>query len=627
MTQRMLIAALVGLAGLLRGAPAVAQALTQPDVEGVIGRVVQEATARGAPATIAVVDRMGAVLAVYAMAGAAPSFPVADNPRGADAPAMVDGLNGVALPAAAEAIAKALTAAYLSSNQNAFSSRTASQIVQDHFNPGIRDTPSGPLYGVQFSQLPCSDILVRVSGQDPSTLTRGPHRSPLGLAADPGGLPLYKNGALVGAVGVKAQGLYGYDPVASTNDQATDEILAVAGTAGLAAPAAIEASRITVNGLLLRFSNAMPALLRTNPATAPPLSALPASAGALTDLHGYFSAADGILAGSAFGTPASGLAPDNSGLFGTSPAPLVLVDGTGKTRYPARAGSGPAALTQAETVTILANAYALANQMRAQIRIPQGSVAAVTIAVTDSFGQILGIISSGDITVFGVDVALQKARSAAFMSGAGALPALSSAGLGRFANAYSNFFRVPPPTPVAWSVRALGNSARDSYPDGIDGTLNGPFGLPQSETTPFSDGLQLDLALGNLASHVAALANGGQSQDTPAFCTSLPVPAGSPTGMPVLANGLQIFPGGFPIYRGSTLIGAIGVSGDGVDQDDMIGFLGLYNAGQQLGTGIGHAPPAIRASALSKGGIRPKYVSCPVAPLLHAVSENLCSGK
>ena len=35
----------------------------------------------------------------------------------------------------AAAIAKAVTGAYLSSEGNAFSTRTASQIVQEHFNP------------------------------------------------------------------------------------------------------------------------------------------------------------------------------------------------------------------------------------------------------------------------------------------------------------------------------------------------------------------------------------------------------------------------------------------------------------------------------------------------------------
>src|SRR3546814_9313676 len=64
-----------------------------------------------------------------------------------------------------------------------------------------------------------------------------------------------------------------------------------------------------------------------------------------------------------------------------------------------------------------------------------------------------------------------------------------------------------------------------------------------------------------------------------------------------LQNGIQIFPGSVPIYRGDRLVGGIGVSGDGIDQDDMISFLGLHNAGARVG-GIGNAPPAIRADRI-----------------------------
>ena len=56
---------------------------------------------------------------------------------------------------------------------------------------------SGPLFGVQFSQLPCSDLSARLGDG-----MIGPKRSPLGLAADPGGIPLYKNGVVVGGIGV-----------------------------------------------------------------------------------------------------------------------------------------------------------------------------------------------------------------------------------------------------------------------------------------------------------------------------------------------------------------------------------------------------------------------------------------
>ena len=88
---------------------------------------------------------------------------------------------------------------------------------------------------------------------------------------------------------------------------------------------------------------------------------------------------------------------------------------------------------------------------------------------------------------------------------------------------------------------------------------------------------------------------------------------------------MQIFPGSVPIYRGGVLVGAIGVSGDGVDQDDMIGFLGVNNAGMQLG-GIGNAAPAIRADTLTPQGTRLRYINCPVSPFNDSDEQNVCAG-
>ena len=61
-------------------------------------------------------------------------------------------------------------------------------------------------------------------------------------------------------------------------------------------------------------------------------------------------------------------------------------------------------------------------------------------------------------------------------------------------------------------------------------------------------------------------------------------PGQQPAGQPRLGNGIQIFPGSAPIYRGNMLVGGIGVSGDGIDQDDMISFLGLNNGGARVGS-------------------------------------------
>ncbi len=83
-----------------------------------------------------------------------------------------------------------------------------------------------------------------------------------------------------------------------------------------------------------------------------------------------------------------------------------------------------------------------------------------------------------------------------------------------------------------------------------------------------------------------------------------------------------------PIYRGNVLVGAIGVSGDGIDQDDMVAFLGLANAGKALNTGIGNAPRGIRADNIEPQGLgtRLRYVQCPQAPFNDSSDQNVCNG-
>ena len=130
----------------------------------------------------------------------------------------------------------------------------------------------------------------------------------------------------------------------------------------------------------------------------------------------------------------------------------------------------------------------------------------------------------------------------------------------------------------------------------------------------------------NIALHIL-FADGAAVQDTDATCTYFPTTASSGNLKTRLANGFQIFPGSVPIFRGAQLIGGIGVSGDGIDQDDMTSFLGLHNAGLALGTGVGNAPAGIRADNLVPGSARLRFVNCPYKPFIASNAQNVCSGK
>src|ERR1017187_836646 len=169
-------------------AQVIAQALTRANV------FLTNGTATNG--VVAVVDREGFVLGVWSL-----------KPVGQFDLNVID------------AVTKAGTAAFLSSDQNAFSSRTAGFIVQQHFPPGIRNRPPGPLVGVNFSNMSFSDVN---RFKDPYTYdplafggggTNGAPITPLslaalsGLAGSPGGVPLYNtNGQLLGGIGAAITG-------------------------------------------------------------------------------------------------------------------------------------------------------------------------------------------------------------------------------------------------------------------------------------------------------------------------------------------------------------------------------------------------------------------------------------
>ena len=508
--------------------------LTSTDIQTILQQAASAAVSLSKPVTIVVTDREGNILGLFAMSGA----PATTTIRSVGAAGQ--GLEGLAAPAVEAATAKASTAAFFSTTGNAFSTRTAGFIIQEHFPPGISFRAGGPLYGVQFSSLPCSDI------KKPSAR--------LGLSADPGGLPIYKNGLPAGGIGVEGDGLYTLDRDATDNDQPFEELIAASGIRGFEAPAGIRGDTILVDGIRLPF---------TNVTTAP----VPTTSASIT--------------GSIINPPpASEFIPQTIGGIAGEVSPRF---------FPFIAGTAPSgnALSAAEVQTIISRAAQQSNITRAAIRQPLGSNARVTIAVVDTAGVVLGVFRQQDAPVFGFDVAVQKARTAAFFSSANAATALRAAGMGTYVDrAIADGVRLD--GAFAFSDRAIGFLHRPFFPDGIDNTQAGPFSTAIGSWSPFNVGLQLDLVRTN-------------------FLAALSGPVASCTSIPSLPNGIQIFAGSVPLYKNGVLVGAIGISGDGIDQDDLIGAAGAN----------GFSPPiTVRSDQIFVRGVRLPFLKFPRSPNL-----------
>ncbi len=499
--------------------PAFAE-LTLSDVQTITAQAVTRASQVSPASVIAMVDAEGFVLGVWSANGSMPATAAFTN-------------------LVADAIAKAGTAAFLSSGQNAFTSRTAGFIVQQHFPPGIQNTANGPLVGVNFSNLPFSDInklkgpgSAAVLGRTPGTaIVRVPAPVTGGLAGTPGGIPLFKNGELVGGIGVVQPG---DNPTAIQVNQvaSTDEDVALAGQTGYAPDPTFFASNVYINGIQLSYVSTTTSL-----GAVIPFASLPGA---------HVTAYPLIAAPAPFAYPTVVL----GGLTNEIRQPISGDPVSGKIL-------GQTRLTAAEVTNILALAADRSRTTRAGIRLPRGQVARVFITVVNNPNAngvpptVLGTIRTPGATMFSWDVAVQKARTAVFFSA----------------------------TNRAYSTRTVGFLAQSFFPPGISGTEPGLFFGMQERFSMFQGVNPVD---------------GADVTNTPAIDPNLP-------------NGITIFPGGFPLYRNGVLIGAIGVSGDGVDQDDLIAASGTANF---------LAPTAIRADQFFYRDTRLPYAKFPRNPAL-----------
>jgi len=491
--------------------------LTTQDVQMLMAQAVEQAQRLNEKVNVAIVDREGNILGVYRMA------------------------NSQRVGAAAESlfgeIAKARTAAFISSNQQGFTTLTGCFTTRSHFPPASNNTVAGPLFGVPFSNRSDSDVQPNGGPLPPLGPPQPPAPAQPGLTNIPGGVPIYKNGALAGGLGISG-GSDTFTKLSDINNFCTgviqDEIIALGAVLGYATPSAIRGDNILLDGFRLAYANA-----------APPLGNFRLTFDSLTT---------------------RGAVDPNFPIQPTPPAKFPVQGEViyGATRdYSIKAGS---LLSADEVRQILTQAVNRANKTRAAIRQPLGSAARVFIAVADVDGRVLGIWRTPDATAFSYDVSVQKARTVvAFSNPADPLGANLQQILG-----------VPASQPLAVTTRAIGFLGQRYYPPGIDN------GAPPQQLPPepgplytYVDG-QFDFQYQRLV----------------------------PTRAPFL-NGITIFPGGIPLYKNGQLVGGIGVSGDGVDQDDYIAAAGA--------TGF-EAPIAMRTDQIIYRTARLPYLKFPRQP-------------
>lgn len=607
----------------------VAPQITKDEVECLLTRAA--AASSSEDAIIAVVDRGGHILGVRVEAG----VPIAAD----DLETLVFAIDG--------AVAKARTAAFFSNNEAPLTSRTVRFISQStvtqrevdsnpnlrdanspyfgpgfvapvglggHFPPEIMHTPQVDLFAIEhtnrdglvlagpdslkgtgdditlssrfdaaflsYQEIDAPESYGVVSGKLPTAQSRG-------IATLPGGIPLYRptgsgTSDLVGGIGVFFPGTKGYASfeqgfvggVGQTEAQRTNasrvleaEYIALV-AAGGSNTAAAEAGdpRFSVGEI----------------AGCPKVFDLPFGridlVGITLEIIGPIAGIDGVRQLVNFGSTLGTGDPNSGSNQQVTTTGDLLASGRalpeGWLVGPQNSAVDPG-LTAGVVQQIIDQSINEANLVRAAIRLPLGRRTKMVLAVADTSGEVLGLYRMPDATFFSIDVAVAKARNTAYYADAGALQPAD---------------QVPGISPgVAFTNRTFRFLAEPRYPQGVDGTPPGPFSILNDP------GINPATAENNSAPLPASVYQSVLGYDAFHPGTNFRDP-----NNPNHQNGIVFFPGSTPLYVGMTLLGGFGVSGDGVDQDDVVTYIG---AKQYLPV---NGP--IRADQTSYAGVKLPYI-------------------
>jgi uncharacterized protein GlcG (DUF336 family) len=183
---------------------------------------------------------------------------------------------------------------------------------------------------------------------------------------------------------------------------------------------------------------------------------------------------------------------------------------------------------------------------RAVIRLPFGQTTRMIIGVADQDGELLAVYRMPDATFFSLDVALTKSRNAYYFSTREGYEVLRDY-VER--NPYDRYRWTPdPPAGQGWAItnRTLSFGGQPLFPPGID---------LEKAPTP---GPWFDLFV----------------YDSLNPCTEGPGPSRGGNRAYANQSGIVWFPGSAPLYKNNRLVGGLGISGDGVTQDDIVSDAG-----------------------------------------------------